>query len=92
MSSHPKRRFILPIRIMTPAPFPETFEQWKRCITVDCGIPLTPAFVSQRLTVWRDEKSQETQRFRRLYGDPYWQAVIGWFERAERELGVIGGS
>ena len=71
-----------------PTPFPQNYEQWHHCITVECGIPLTPAFVSERLAVWRNEQSQETQRFRRLYGDEYWQAVIGWFEHAQREVGT----
>ena len=75
---------------MPATPFPETYEQWQHCITVDCGIPLTPDFVEQRLTVWRDEGAQETLRFRKLYGDDYWRAVLGWFERAAKELGVEG--
>ena len=69
---------------MMPTPFPANYEQWKHCITVDCGIPLTQTFVSQRLAVWRNEQSEETQRFRRLYGDAYWQSVIGWFEHADQ--------
>ena len=43
-------------------------------------------------TGWRDEKSAETARFRRPYGDAHWQAVVAWFERAELELGTAGGS
>ncbi|MEM1263824.1 MAG: hypothetical protein AAGH76_15610 [Pseudomonadota bacterium] len=65
---------------------PDTYEQWHHCITQECGIPLTREFVAKRLAVWRDEKSQETQRFRRLYGDDHWRTVIGWFERAESEI------
>ena len=74
---------------MMNSPFPENYEQWKHCITVDCGIPLTADYVNQRLTVWRDESLEETARFRRLYGDDYWRTVITWFERAEQELGTI---
>lgn len=73
---------------MMPTPFPETYEQWCHCITIECGIPLTLEFVDQRLAVWRDVTSEETSRFRRLYGDPYWQTVIGWFEIAQRELSL----
>ncbi len=72
---------------MMPTPFPETYEQWLHCITVECGIPLTRTFISQRLGVWRDEQLEETLRFRRLYGDAHWRAVVEWFERAEREFG-----
>ncbi|MEM8981760.1 MAG: hypothetical protein AAGC71_01945 [Pseudomonadota bacterium] len=65
---------------------PDTYEQWHYCITVECGIALTADFIAQRLAVWRNEKSAETQRFRSLYGDAHWRAVIGWFERAESEV------
>ncbi|MEM9315039.1 MAG: hypothetical protein AAGA95_10455, partial [Pseudomonadota bacterium] len=58
------------------SPFPQNYDEWRHCITVECGIPLTADFVSQRLTVWRDEASEETRRFRQRYGDEYWRAVI----------------
>ncbi len=74
------------------SPFPQNYDEWVHCITVECGIPLTSDFVSQRLAVWRNEGSEETQRFRKLYGDAHWQAVIGWFERAERDQPVSGES
>lgn len=66
---------------------PETYDHWRHCITVECGIPLTSEFVAQRLGVWMDEESEQTVRFRRLYGDAHWLKVIGWFERAKSELG-----
>ena len=66
---------------------PTTYEHWHHCITKECGIPLTPEFLEQRLAVWKDENAQETTRFRRLYGDDHWRSVIGWFEKAKSELG-----
>ncbi len=66
------------------SPIPQNYEEWRHCITVECGIPLTPSYISQRLSVWRNEDLEETQRFRRLYGDSHWQALISWFEQAER--------
>lgn len=72
-------------------PIPESYEQWRHCITVECRITLTAKFVKQRLAVWRDEKTEETRRFRQLYGDDHWRSVIGWFERAEKELAASGG-
>ncbi len=65
---------------------PETYEHWHHCITVECGIALTPEFIATRLSEWRNEKAEKTVRFRRVYGDAHWQRVIGWFERAESEL------
>ncbi len=69
---------------------PQTYAQWHHCITVECGIALTKTFVEQRLTTWRNSQSEESVRFRRLYGDRHWQSVIAWFERAEREERAIG--
>ena len=68
---------------MYSTPIPQTYAQWHHCITVECGIPLTRDFIAARLTVWRDADAEETMRFRRLYGDAHWQAVISWFEQAE---------
>ncbi|MEO1420570.1 MAG: hypothetical protein AAFU66_06420 [Pseudomonadota bacterium] len=65
---------------------PSNYEEWRHCITVECGIPLTADFIATRLKVWNDVNVQETARFRALYGDTHWRAVIGWFERAGREL------
>lgn len=65
---------------------PQTYAQWRHCITVECGIVLERTYVVQRLAAWRDAQGDETQRFRRLYGDIHWKSVISWFEQAERDL------
>ncbi|MEM6512270.1 MAG: hypothetical protein AAF660_04605 [Pseudomonadota bacterium] len=65
---------------------PRTYEQWHHCITVECGIPLTREFVDERLKIWRDEQADTTKRFRKVYGDAHWRAVIGWFEQAGNSL------
>ncbi|MEM8844904.1 MAG: hypothetical protein AAGB35_07670 [Pseudomonadota bacterium] len=79
---------------MMTSPIPQNFNEWHHCITVSCGIELTPEFISKRLEVWRNEGSEETKRFRNLYGDSHWQLVISWFEQAERESGnaIIKGN
>lgn len=69
---------------------PQNYDQWRYCITVECGIPLTAAFIAQRLAIWRSAQSEESLRFRRLYGDEHWESVIAWFERAGREAGGVG--
>ena len=71
---------------MVSTPFPQSYDEWHHCITVECGIPLTEQFVADRLAVWHNEDLEETQRFRRLYGDEYWRTVIGWFEHAARDV------
>ncbi|WP_312453629.1 hypothetical protein [Comamonas sp.] len=64
---------------------PRTYAQWRHCITVECGIPLSADFIAQRLAVWRNPGLEETQRFRRLYGDAHWQAVQRWLVQAAQE-------
>lgn len=64
---------------------PRTYTQWRHCITIECGIPLSADFIAQRLAVWRNPGLEETQRFRRLYGDAHWQAVQHWLVQAAQE-------
>lgn len=64
----------------------KTYDDWKQCITVLCGIPLTPAYVEQRLTALRDPADYGTQKFVATWGEDHLARVIGWFEKAEREL------
>ena len=56
---------------MMTSPFPQNFNEWKYCITVECGIELSASFITQRLLVWRDENHEETRRFRQRFGDNY---------------------
>lgn len=69
-------------------PIPQTYTEWRHCIEVECGIPLTPAFIQARLIQLGDEQAEETLRFRRLYGDDHWRRVLSWFEQAAREIPI----
>ncbi len=61
----------------------QTYAQWRHCIEVDCGIALEPAYIAERLRVWRQTEHEETQRFAKLYGKEHPQNVIHWFEQAQ---------
>ncbi|MEM1379952.1 MAG: hypothetical protein AAGH41_04920 [Pseudomonadota bacterium] len=63
-----------------------TFEDWKTCITVACGIPLTKDYVDQRLQALQDPSDFGTQKFVEFWGDDHRQRVIGWLEQAKAEL------
>ena len=63
-----------------------TYDDWKHCITVLCGIPLTLAYVEQRLAALSDPADPGTQKFIATWGEAHLARVIGWFEQAEREL------
>lgn len=69
---------------------PDTYAQWHRCITVDCGIALTSTFIAQRLAVMADLQTEENLRFRRLYGDAHWQRVQRWFRLANDPAAALG--
>ena len=64
------------------APIPRSFAAWQHCIEHECGIPLTPAFIQQRLAILGDAGNAEAQRFARLYGEAHRQRVLGWFAAA----------
>lgn len=64
----------------------KSYEDWKHCVTVLCGIPLTQAYVEQRLAALRDPTDYGTQRFVATWGSTHLARVIDWFEQAEREL------
>lgn len=68
------------------SPIPQTYAEWRHCIEVECGIHLTAAFIQARLAALGDVQAEETQRFRRLYGDAHWKRVLAWFERAAGEI------
>ena len=65
---------------------PRTYEDWQHCITVDCGITLTKAFVLERISILSDEDHPETKRFVQLYGDAHRRGVLGWYERTLNSL------
>ena len=71
---------------MTAVQSLETYDDWKHCITVLCRIPLTPAYVEQRLAALRDPADNGTQRFIATWGEAHLARVIDWFEQAARKL------
>jgi hypothetical protein len=65
---------------------PTEYARWKRCITVTCGLALTRTFVAERLAELRDLRHPRTQRFVESWGDAHRVRVIGFFERAQRDV------
>jgi len=59
-----------------------TYEDWKYCITVSCGIPLTSDYIEKRIARLRDPSDYHTQQFVKTYGDEHLRRVTGWFEKA----------
>ena len=65
---------------------PHSYESWRHCITVDCGIDITAAYLSERISALQDEKDFRTQQFIKLYGDQHRKNVLAWFKQAENSL------
>lgn len=66
---------------------PKNYQEWKRCIEVDCGIKLSPGFISKRLRIYSNLKNPETIKFKKLYGTQHLKNVISWYEIAANEFG-----
>lgn len=64
-----------------------SYEDWKHCITVSCGIPLTAPYIDQRLSALRDRADYATQKFVATWGESHRLRVIAWFEQAQQEQG-----
>lgn len=65
---------------------PQTYAQWRHCITIECGLPLTRAYVTERLAILRNERHEDTTRFALLYGQAHLQRVRAWFAQALAEI------
>ena len=65
---------------------PETYEEWKQCITVLCDIPLTPSYVQERISALGNMSDYHTQRFVERWGEAHYNQTLVWFRQAEEEL------
>jgi hypothetical protein len=65
---------------------PNTYEEWRHCIQDICRIPLTPAFVEERLQALADRQQHGTAQFLRHYGPAHLNRVQTWFAEAGRRL------
>lgn len=62
-----------------------TYQDWRYCIQVKCGIPLSEDFVQKRIVVLSDTVCDSTRKFVREWGDEHRQRVLAWFQRAAAE-------
>ena len=59
-----------------------SYEEWRHCITVKCGIPLTADYIAERVAALSNPEDKMTARFVQLYGDDHRVRTLEWFERA----------
>ena len=62
---------------------PATYQEWKNCIEVECGLRLTLNFVQARIASFINTTDTGTKKFIELYGMDYYNQVINWFRQAE---------
>jgi ABC-type proline/glycine betaine transport system substrate-binding protein len=65
----------------------DTFDDWKRCITVDCSLSLTAAFIAARIAALSDTRDEHTTKFVKQWGEAHRQRVLGWFRQAAANEG-----
>lgn len=66
----------------------ETYQDWRHCIEVQCGIPLTADYVAERIRMLSDTTCAQTTKFVTTWGEPHRQRVLEWFRKAASELGA----
>jgi hypothetical protein len=65
---------------------PKTYDDWKHCITVDCGIALTAEYVAARIDALQDESDYHTQKFVKMWGEAHRARTLAWFRQAAASL------
>ena len=63
---------------------PRNFQQWHHCITVECGLELTPSYMAQRIESLQNNDDYYTQQFVKLYGRQHLLNVLAWFKEAQQ--------
>lgn len=65
---------------------PQTYEESEHCITVKCGLPLTPEFVAVRIKALGDANDFHTQKIIDRWGKKHHARTLEWFKQAQSRL------
>lgn len=68
-----------------PDPFPRSYQEWRECITVRCGLDLHRQYIVSRLQQLRDASHPKTREFVGKYGEIHLRQIVRWFEIAHEE-------
>ncbi len=60
----------------------QSYEEWRYCIEVKCGVPLTQTFVRSRIEELNDAENKHTKEFVKLYGEPYKNKILEWLNQS----------
>lgn len=61
------------------------FSEWRKAITLRCGLTLSRDYCAERIAALRDDTIPTTRNFIKDYGENYRAQVIFWFEQARNE-------
>lgn len=50
---------------------PQNYSEWEHCITIDCDIPLTLDYVTNRIEALQNDKDYHTQKFVKTWGEAH---------------------
>ena len=62
------------------------YEEWHHAITKVGGFDLTSEFCNQRIEALQNEDDPSTKSFVQLYGAPYRDQVVQWFQQTLSNL------
>ncbi|MBX2847095.1 MAG: hypothetical protein KTR16_02150 [Acidiferrobacterales bacterium] len=65
---------------------PNTYEEWRHCIVVECGLELNKRFIEKRISALEDKSQHYTEQFIRRYGEQHYSQVLGWFRLSMQQL------
>lgn len=71
---------------MAPAIIPQTYEEWRHCITVICRQELSPTYIEERIKSLSSTDDNSTRQFVELYGEPQRVKTLQWFEQAKSNV------
>lgn len=71
---------------------PQSYEDWEHCITVACGIPLTPEYVARRIAALEDRSDFHTEKFIARWGTAHHARTVAWFRKAQSRLSSATGA
>jgi len=71
---------------MNTAVIPQSYAQRGHCVEYERDIPLTLAYVDERLRVWCDLGNEKARRFAQIYGEKHRRPVQQFFEQARSAL------
>ncbi|NTS78139.1 hypothetical protein HR060_14895 [Catenovulum sp. SM1970] len=63
---------------------PTNYDEWRHCITVECGLKLTPEYIASRIEALNNNADHYTQQYVKSYGQAQLEQTLAWFKQAQQ--------